>query len=392
MAEGSRYSSYFVKEATSGVTPTTAAFGVFRATKSGLDLNITALQSEEIRNDAEVADFRLGTRHVEGTATGELSYGTFDELIAAALRGHWQTDTVVGGIERPSFTFIDYNADIKDLPYTVYRGCEVNTMAINVSAAAMTTIEFGIIGRSMEQLKTLPVGWTISNRTATAPMDGFSGSLMSDGQELSVITEMALSIDNGIEPRFVIGSKYSIRPSSKRRNVTGTMTAYFEDNSLRLAYLNELEQQIVLAISDGNAGNTYEITIPRTKLTEAPRPIDGEGDIMQNLAYRGLLDANSGNSIKIVRKVVVPKPTGALITPNTVATVKKGATQQFRATVLGTTAQAGTWKVTPTASGTISAAGLFTADAAAPNAPTTVEFTTTADPTVKAQATIESIT
>lgn len=390
MAEGSRYASYFVKEASSGVTPTPAVFDVFRATKSGLDLTITALQSEEIRNDAEVADFRLGTRHVEGTATGELSYGTFDPLIAGALRGVWQADSVVGGILRQSFTFIDYNADVTDLPYTVYRGCEINTMAINISAAAMTTIEFGVIGRSMEQLKTLPAGWTINPRSATAPMDGFSGSLQSNGQILNVITEMAINIDNGIEPRFVVGSKFSIKPGSKRRNVTGTMTAYFEDNSLRLAFLNELEQSIVLAISDGNAGNTYEITMPRTKLTEAPRPIDGEGDIMQNMAYRGLLDAATGNSIKIVRKVVVPAPTGAIVTPASVPVVAKGATQQFKGTALGTSAQAGTWKVTPTAAGTINASGLFTADAAAPAGPATIEFSPTADPTIKATATIES--
>lgn len=362
MAEGSRYASYFVREPSSGVSPNNAALNVFRATKSSLDINITALQSEEIRNDAEVADFRLGTRHVEGSASGELSFGTFDELIAAALRGTWTSDAVQGGIERPSFTFVDYNADITDLPYTIYRGCEINTMAISVSAAAMTTIEFGIIGRTMEQLAALPAGWTVKPRTATSPMDGFSGKLMSNGQELSVITELAINIDNGIEPRFVVGSKFSINPGAKRRNVTGSLTAYFEDNSLRLAYLNELEQEIVLEISDGSAGNTYEISMPRIKITEAPRPVDGEGDIMQNLSYRGLLSAEAGKSIQIARKVVVPDPTGVIVTPAHVSQMLQGDTQQFDATVTGTTDQAVTWQVAPTGAGTITPAGLFTAD------------------------------
>lgn len=391
MSEGSRYASYFVQEPSSGVSPENAALNVFRATKSGLDISIAALQSDEIRNDAEIADFRLGARHVEGTASAELSYGTFDDLLAAALRGTWASDTLVAGILRPSFTFVDFNADINDLPYTIYRGCEVNSMNIKISASAMVTVEFGIIGRTMEQRAALPAGWTVGSRTVTSPMDGFSGGLSANGVKNNVITELSIDIDNGIEPRFVVGSKYSIRPGAKRRNVTGSLTAYFEDNTLRLAYLNELPQAIVMTLSDGASGNTYEITMPKVKLTEAPRPIDGEGDIMQNISYRGLLDATAATSIKIVRKVVVPDAEGVIITPAYVDTVAGTATQQFNATVLGTTAQGVTWAVSPTGNGTISASGLFTADDAA-TGETTITATSTKTNTVAGTARIGSIT
>jgi hypothetical protein len=391
MAEGSRYASYFAPEASSGVTPSAAAFKVFRATKSGLDISIAALQSEEIRNDAEVADFRLGARHVEGTASAELSYGTFDDLIAAALRGKWVNDVVMGGTERPSFTFIDYNADIQDLPYTVYRGCEINSMSLKISASAMVTVEFGIVGRSMEQLAEKPADWTIGDRTLTSPMDGFSGGLSANGVKNNVITELSIDVNNGIEPRFVVGSKYSIRPGAKRRNVTGSMTAYFEDNSLRLAYLNELPQAIVMTLSDGASGNTYEITLPRVKLTEAPRPVDGEGDIMQNISYRALLDGTAATSIKITRKVVVPDAEGVIVTPAFVPNVAPGAKQQFSANVLGTTAQGVTWSVDPPANGTITAGGLFTAAAADATGKTTIKATSSKTNTEVGTARIDSI-
>lgn len=391
MAEGSRYASYFVQEPSSGVSPANAALKVFRATKSGLDISIAALQSDEIRNDAEIADFRLGARHVEGTASAELSYGTFDDLLAAALRGAWVSDTLVAGILRPSFTFVDYNADINDLPYTIYRGCEVNSLNIKISASAMVTVEFGVVGRTMEQRAALPAGWTVGNRTVTSPMDGFSGGLSANGVKNNVITELSIDINNGIEPRFVVGSKYSIRPGAKRRNVTGSLTAYFEDNTLRLAYLNELPQAIVMTLSDGASGNTYEITMPKVKLTEAPRPIDGEGDIMQNISYRGLLDATAATSIKIVRKVVVPDAEGVIITPAYVDTVAGNATQQFNATVLGTTAQGVTWTLSPTGNGFISTSGLFTAKAGA-TGETTITATSTKTAGVAGTARIGSIT
>ena len=299
MAEGSRYSSYFIKETSSGVTPATGTLKIFRATKSGLDINIATLQSEEIRDDAEVADFRLGTRHVEGTASAEFSYQTFDDLLAAALRSSFVSGVVKGGIARQSFTFIDYNADITDFPYTIYRGCEINTLAITVAASAMVGIEFGIVGRTMEQAVTLPAGLTVGARTPTAPMDGFSGALNMGGSVVDVITEMAINIENGIEPRFVVGSKFSIKPGSKRRQVTGTMTAYYEDNTLRTKFLNEQESALTIDIIDGTSGAGYRFTMPRVKITEAPRPIDGEGDIMLNMSYRGLLDQTKGYSLSI---------------------------------------------------------------------------------------------
>ena len=301
MAEGSRYSSYFIKEAQSGVTPASGSLKVFRATKSGLDINIATLQSEELRDDAEIADFRLGTRHVEGTATAELSFGTFDDLIGAALRGLWSGANVKGGIERQSFTFVDYNADIPDLPYTIYRGCEINTMTITVGASAMTQVEFGIVGRTMEPSATLPAGLTVAARTTSAPMDGFSGSLTMGASVLNVITEMTIQIDNGIEPRFVVGSKFSIKPGAKRRNLTGTMTAYYEDNTIRNKFLNEEENLLIMDVLDGLTGGGYRFRMPRVKITEAPRPVDGEGDIMINMSYRGLLDQSSGYSLQVTK-------------------------------------------------------------------------------------------
>lgn len=299
MAEGSRYSSYFIKEPSSGVTPDTGTLKIFRATKSGLDINIATLQSEEIRDDAEVADFRLGTRHVEGTASAEFSYETFDDLLAAALRNDFVGDAVKGGINRQSFTFIDYNADIPDFPYTIYRGCEVNTLAITVAASAMVGIEFGMVGRTMEQSATLPAGLSVGTRTTTAPMDGFSGALNMGGTVVDVITEMAINLENGIEPRFVVGSKFSIKPGSKRRQITGTMTAYYEDNALRSKFLNEQESVLTIDVIDGTSGAGYRFTMPRVKITEAPRPIDGEGDIMLNMSYRSLLDQTEGYSLEI---------------------------------------------------------------------------------------------
>lgn len=306
MSQGARHSVYFVKETISGTTPSTPALTVFRATQNSLDLKISTLESSELRSDAEVSDLRLGTRSVEGTLSAELTFGTFDDLIAAALRSTWTADKLTAGVLRQSFTIIDHQADIPvgDGQYTIYRGCEINSMSFKVSAEGITTIEFGIVGRTMEIANALPTGATITAATTTAPMDGFSGSLLEGGKAVSVVTEVDLTVENGIESRYAVGSKTPIAPSSKRRTVSGTLNTYFEDNTYRKKFINETESNISFDLLDPNsATKKYTIKVPRLKFTEAPRSVDGEGDIMINLNYRGLLDRTIGASIQILRVV-----------------------------------------------------------------------------------------
>ena len=68
---------------------------------------------------------RHGNRKVGGDIKGELSYGTFDDLLEAVLCGTWTTDVLKAGTTRRSFTFERYFADITQ--YLRYRGCEINT-------------------------------------------------------------------------------------------------------------------------------------------------------------------------------------------------------------------------------------------------------------------------
>lgn len=302
MSQGARHSVYFVKETEHGVTPASPALTVFRATQNSLDIKINTLESSELRGDAETSDFRLGTRSVEGSLSAELSFGTFDELMAAALRNDWASNILTAGTERHSFTFIDHQADLPDGQYTLYRGCEVNSMSLKVSAEGITTVEFGIIGCTMEIADTLPAGATLKDRTTTAPMDGFSGSLLEGGTAVSVVTEISMSVENNIEARYVVGSKNAITPSIKRRSVAGSVNTYFEDNSYRQKFLNEQETNIKFDLIDPTDNKKkYVVNVPRLKFTEAPRSVDDEGDIMMNLSFKGLLDKTVGASVQIQR-------------------------------------------------------------------------------------------
>lgn len=386
MANGSRHSLYAVKESVYGTTPNNPALDLVRITGTTLGLSKDSLQSEEIRSDRQIADFRLGANQVGGDINFELSYGSFDQFLQAVLlSADWaspattgtttisatatgysrasgsfltdgfavgQTVTASGfvgsgfngksivtavtaltmattplsgthGVEagngneliiasqavkaaatRSSFSFIRHFADIATLdnPYYIYRGVELNSIQLSISANSMITGTFSVIGQSQETAQDLTgLGTpTYNPASTTSPLDSFTGTLDEGGTAVAVITEISMTLQNGIEPRFVVGSKNSIYPSVGRSNLTGQATAYFEDSTLVNKFLNETESSLVFSLPDG-AGNVQRYRIPRIKYTGGQPDVSGEGPITLSMPFQALLDSSEATNILIER-------------------------------------------------------------------------------------------
>lgn len=309
MADGSRTSVGIIQEVAYGVVPANPAFADVRNTGVTLGLSKDTLQSGEIRADRQIADFRHGTRKVGGDISMELSYGTFDAILEALLGGMWQADTpavgtdrLIAGTTRRSFVIERFFADIlaADKPYHRFTGCEFNNMQLQIAANAMITGTFGVVGKDMATDAAIVAGATYGAASTTSPLDSFSGSLIEGGAPIAVITEMQLSLDNGLNPRYVVGSKTSERPSIGRSNVTGQVTAFFENSDMLDKFINETESSIELDLPDA-AGNAYKITLPRVKYNGGQPDTKGEGSITLAMPFQALLDSVTGTNIIIDR-------------------------------------------------------------------------------------------
>lgn len=310
MANGSRHSMRYIAESTYGQTPATPAFKMIRHTGTTLGLSKESLQSEELRDDRQIADFRHGAYQVGGDISIELSYGSFDDLLEAVMLGTWEIDSPSAGIDRlkagvtrRSFTIERFFGDIAsvDKPYHRFTGVEFNTLALAINANAMITGTFGVLGQNMATGTTIITGATYAAATTTSPLDSFTGTLNEAGTPIAVITEISLSLENSLEARFVVGSKQSIRPSIGRSNVTGQVTAYFENSALLDKFINETESSIVFELPDG-AGNKYTFTLPRIKYTGGQPDVDGEGPITLAMPFQALLDPTTGTNLMIDRE------------------------------------------------------------------------------------------
>src|SRR5574344_2743079 len=75
----------YAKEASFGELAPVGSGKQLRRTSADFTSTRESYESEEIRTDQQVADFRLGTRSSEGSISGELSGGSYSELIQAVL-------------------------------------------------------------------------------------------------------------------------------------------------------------------------------------------------------------------------------------------------------------------------------------------------------------------
>lgn len=312
MSDGSRHSMAFVPEVVYGTTPANPVFKPIRHTGTSLGLSKNALQSEELRSDRMIADLRHGSRQVGGDIEFEFSYASFDDLLEAATMGTWAVDTpAVGsdqlecGTVRRSFTIERYFADLlaADNPWHRFTGCEFSGMELQINADAMVTGKFSVLGRDLALGGAVLAGSVYDPATASVPFDSFTGTLSEGGVAIAVVTEISLKLDNGYDPRFVVGDKRTIRPSVKRSNVSGSVTAFFETSALLNKFINETESAIEFDLVD-LAGNKYTFELPRIKYTGGQPDVKGEGPITLSMPFQALLDSVSGTNMLITRDPV----------------------------------------------------------------------------------------
>ena len=305
MADGSRHSMAQALETTYGELPATPAFEAIRHNSTTLATAINTIQSEELRDDRNQTDLRHGTRAVGGEIVSELSFGSLDDQLEALLCGTWNNDVLVNGVVRRSFSLFRNFKDVDSskLPYFTYVGCEYNTMTLSISTEAIVTVNFGIVGANqLEPSSTVPTGATFGEPSTTEPMDSFSGSIKEGGVESAVVTEIELSVENGIAPRYVVGSKKSIKQSIGKFKVSGTLTAYFEDATLIGKYLREEASSLEITVTDGIPGNQYTFLLPKIKFTGGQPDVGGEGPITLSMPFTASYDPSILGTLKITRK------------------------------------------------------------------------------------------
>lgn len=97
IAEGIRKAIYYKEETTWGELPGASGAKTLRRVTGNFNLSKETFQSEEIRTDYQLSDFRHGVRSVEGSVNGELSPASYADFFAAALGRNFTAGVMVTG-------------------------------------------------------------------------------------------------------------------------------------------------------------------------------------------------------------------------------------------------------------------------------------------------------
>lgn len=204
---------------------------------------------------------------------------------------------VRAGTTKTSFTFEREFSDINK--YAQFRGCMINTMNLSMKPNAIVTGTFGVIGKSSAYAGTTLDASPTASYT-DSPLDAFTGNLYEDGVAVGLITGIDLTIDNGASPNFVVGSSFASNVTLGRSNVTGTVTAYFQNMTMLNKFINETASSIEVYLGSGAYGqSSYRIYLPRIKYGSGDNTVNDEGPIEMRMDFQALLDSTLNTNIII---------------------------------------------------------------------------------------------
>jgi hypothetical protein len=298
---GARVAYYYTMEAGDGtISATTPAFTPVRITQSSLAMSANEIASDELRPDRHRTSARRGTTTVAGDITGELSFGTFDDLLEAAFCGSWATDVLKTGTTRRTFAILkrykDINLDI------LYRGCEVNQLKLSFPLQEKITVAFSMLGKSEEDY-TVPVGATFDTDTTTDFMTTLDGSLSVAGSAFGCATDMNVTLSNNMAQKYSLFNTDAYANKIGMIDFTGDLSAYIEDDTLKTAFRNDTDTAFSVVMTDkASGGNSYTLALPKGRFTSVSADNFSGDDLgIQQLQYRALYDTSSLSEASLTR-------------------------------------------------------------------------------------------
>ena len=176
--------------------------------------------------------------------------------------------------------------------YELFTECRVGGMNFNLPATGMATVEIPMMGRDMEtgSAGSAPFFTTPTDVAGTGILAAVNGLIRVQGVNQGVITGAQLNINLNPESPPVVGQSFVPKIFLGRTEVSGQLTAFFEDLTLVNYFRNETEISVLLYLlaSTDNAADAMTIFLPKVKLGNAQAGVEGEGGVPITMPFQAL--------------------------------------------------------------------------------------------------------
>lgn len=195
------------------------------------------------------------------------------------------------GTTQRSFTIEQFYPDI-DVSET-FLGCRIGEMSVSLPPTGMANISFGLQGVNMLDTNAAqaPVFANPAAAQATNLLAGVNGSLSVAGAPSAIVTSLDLSVSNNLSSTPVVGSVVVPEIFYGRLVVTGSLSAYFADQTMLDYFLNETEISLVAQLDDANGSDFMTFRLNRVKLMGANKSVGPDGGVILQSPFQSLLSS-----------------------------------------------------------------------------------------------------
>lgn len=212
-----------------------------------------------------------------------------------------QGATIKAGTTLRTFTIEKEFTDLTN-KYERCLGMAINAASMNVTADAIITGTFSFLGKSVASSATPIYG---SAYTAAATNDVMNAidhvsAIMENNADYDV-TSFSWSLTNNLRARLQVGTLGAVSLGKGTIGLSGTVQAYFEDETVIDKYLNFTASSLALTFNDTD-GNKYVIDFPRVKYTDGARVAGGQNqDILADMSFTAYRNSTEDCTMRIVR-------------------------------------------------------------------------------------------
>jgi len=303
MASTSQTRLAYIAESTWGTTPSTPTWITSRFTGESLNANIQNVTSEEIRSDRNVTDLIQTGSSAGGSVDFELSYGAYDDWLESLFYSTWSTNVLKNGVTQKSFTLEKTFETGTTDQFHRFAGSVVNGMSLSMATNAVVTGSFDFLSKGVTSAQAEVATSTYNAATSAAVINAASNfaSLAITGATSPALTALDLNITNNLGQQSQLGSLDARGIRTGRFEVTGNLTAYFENAELYELFLAGTGADLTFKLGGASSSN-YVFDVPTLKFSNGTVVAGGnDQDLLVNLDFQGLYDSGDAATLKVTR-------------------------------------------------------------------------------------------
>lgn len=286
------------------VPPSPLAFNTLRFASESLKIGREKIQSNEIRNDRNVADLIAVGNSAGGATEHEFSYQTFDDILQAVMFGAWNANVLKNGTALTSFHMLKKETGQQSQTiYELYKGMVVNSVSIKTTKKGIIMLSANYLGANGEATLVAPGSFVAANTNPV--LDATNAFLVNEAvvSPAPYISELTLDLNNNCTVDDACGEDEAIGIVPGQFVASGSMSLYFRNINLLNAFLTNSNGVLEFTIgSDANEKYTFEF--PKVKFGDFSHPTAGNSQsVIATVPFTALYDDVSGYAAQITRAV-----------------------------------------------------------------------------------------